>query len=226
LQRIPKKFEWLCKTTKQLYEFGPYRLDVDERLLMRTWDGAAAAKVSTPCRAGPKQRAGGGKDELMQSLCRTPLSKRSKPDAEHLATAPALSGGRRAQYIETIPKRGYRFVAMCSQLWRRCGSLYGESRRLSGSMARRFAGRLWRFLDRRPRRQRPAPVDAVDPVSRRYRRFSQGRNPAGETELERLLAIAPAVFQSGIVVSPRRRESPPGGSAAQSGRLSTITLSN
>jgi eukaryotic-like serine/threonine-protein kinase len=104
----------MLKQTKQLYEFGPFRLDVDERLLMR--DGRM-----TPL--PPKvfdtllvlvENSGRvvSKDELMQSLWPDTFVEESNLTQNISQLRRALSDGAAdAQYIETIPKRGYRFVA-------------------------------------------------------------------------------------------------------------------
>jgi Tol biopolymer transport system component/DNA-binding winged helix-turn-helix (wHTH) protein len=102
------------KQTRQLYEFGPFRLDVDERLLMR--DGRM-----TPL--PPKvfdtllvlvENSGRvvSKDELMQSLWPDTFVEESNLTQNISQLRRALGDGAAdAQYIETIPKRGYRFVA-------------------------------------------------------------------------------------------------------------------
>src|SRR5262245_56139220 len=102
------------KQTNQLYEFGPFRLDADERLLMR--DGRI-----TPL--PPKvfdtllvlvENSGRvvSKDELMQSLWPNTFVEESNLTQNISQLRRALGdGAAEAQYIETIPKRGYRFVA-------------------------------------------------------------------------------------------------------------------
>src|SRR5262245_7858665 len=102
------------KQTKQLYDFGPFRLDAEERLLMR--DGRI-----TPL--PPKvfdtllvlvENSGRvvSKDELMQSLWPNTFVEESNLTQNISQLRRALGdGAAEAQYIETIPKRGYRFVA-------------------------------------------------------------------------------------------------------------------
>ncbi|HEV2669061.1 MAG TPA: transcriptional regulator, partial [Blastocatellia bacterium] len=104
----------MLKRTRQLYEFGPFRLDADERLLMR--DGRM-----TPL--PPKvfdtllvlvENSGRvvSKDELMQSLWPDTFVEESNLTQNISQLRRALGDGAGdAQYIETIPKRGYRFVA-------------------------------------------------------------------------------------------------------------------
>src|SRR5262245_49059200 len=102
------------KQTKQLYEFGPFHLDADERLLMR--DGRM-----TPL--PPKvfdtllvlvENSGRvvTKDELMQSLWPDTFVEESNLTQNISQLRRALGDGTNgSQYIETIPKRGYRFIA-------------------------------------------------------------------------------------------------------------------
>jgi len=102
------------KRTRQLYEFGPFRLDADERLLIR--DGRM-----TPL--PPKvfdtllvlvENSGRvvSKDELMQSLWPDTFVEESNLTQNISQLRRALGDGAAdAQYIETVPKRGYRFIA-------------------------------------------------------------------------------------------------------------------
>src|SRR5262245_63782847 len=104
----------MLKRTRQLFEFGPFRLDADERLLMR--DGRM-----TPL--PPKvfdtllvlvENSGRvvSKDELMQSLWPDTFVEESNLTQNISQLRRALGDGAGGpQYIETIPKRGYRFVA-------------------------------------------------------------------------------------------------------------------
>ena len=99
--------------TKGFYEFGPFRIDPVERLVMR--DGAL---VPLPPKAF---------DTLLflvrnsgRILSKEELMKATWPDTfvEEASLAQNISVLRRAlgeaggerQYIETIPRRGYRFL--------------------------------------------------------------------------------------------------------------------
>src|SRR5712691_5554 len=104
----------MIKQRKSSYEFGPFRLDSAERRLMRNGEPVALAPkvldtllalVESPGRLLPK-------DELISGLW---------PDTfvEEVTLARNISDLRKAlgeaskeqRYIETVPKRGYRFVA-------------------------------------------------------------------------------------------------------------------
>jgi Tol biopolymer transport system component/DNA-binding winged helix-turn-helix (wHTH) protein len=102
------------KQTKQLYEFGPFRLDVDERLLMRDERTAPLPPKVFDTLLLLVENSGRlvGKDELMQSLWPDTFVEESNLTQNISQVRRALGDGTAgAKYIETIPKRGYRFVA-------------------------------------------------------------------------------------------------------------------
>ena len=104
----------MAKTEKHLYEFGSFRIDTVERLLLRNGQTIPltpkAADTLLALLANPGRVL--DKDELIKIVW---------PDTfvEEGALARNISALRKAlgdetegsQYIETIPKRGYRFVA-------------------------------------------------------------------------------------------------------------------
>src|SRR5215472_16311143 len=104
---------------KRLYEFGPFRVDSEERLLLR--DGVA---VPLPPRVF---------DTLLllvrnsgRALDKDALMKELWPDtfveevnlAQHISLLRKALGERpnEPQFIETIPRRGYRFLAKVSEV--------------------------------------------------------------------------------------------------------------
>jgi eukaryotic-like serine/threonine-protein kinase len=102
------------KQTKQFYEFGPFRLDVDERLLMREGRMAPLPPKVFDTLLVLVENSGRvvSKDELMQSLWPDTFVEESNLTQNISQLRRALSEGTAgARYIETIPKRGYRFVA-------------------------------------------------------------------------------------------------------------------
>jgi Tol biopolymer transport system component/DNA-binding winged helix-turn-helix (wHTH) protein len=102
------------KQTQQVYEFGPFRLDVDERLLMRDGRMAPLPPKVFDTLLVLVQNSGRvvSKDELMQSLWPDTFVEESNLTQNISQLRRALSDGTAgAKYIETIPKRGYRFVA-------------------------------------------------------------------------------------------------------------------
>ena len=99
---------------KQLYEFGPFRLDAYERLLMREGRTVPLSPKVFDTLLALVENSGRiiGKDELMQLLWPDTFVEESNLTQNISQLRRALSEGNGdAQYIETIPKRGYRFAA-------------------------------------------------------------------------------------------------------------------
>jgi len=103
------------KSTKYMYEFGPFSLDSAEQLLLR--DGA-------PLPLTPKaietlmvlvQNSGHtvDKDELMQSVWPDTVVEENNLTQSVSALRKAL--GPEHPFIETVPRQGYRFVAMVKE---------------------------------------------------------------------------------------------------------------
>ena len=110
----------MSRQTKHLYEFGPFRLDPTECLLVH--DGQAVPltpKVLETLIVLVENRG--------HMLEKEELMKRLWPDSfvEDANLTVNISQLRKAlaqnadedQYIETIPKRGYRFVADVRDIW-------------------------------------------------------------------------------------------------------------
>ncbi len=100
--------------TKRLYEFGPFSLDAQERLLLRDKEIVPLTPKAFDMLLALVENSGRllGKQELMQRLW---------PDSfvEEGSLAQNVSLLRRAlgdnlegaKFIETVPRRGYRFIA-------------------------------------------------------------------------------------------------------------------
>ncbi|MGH9844852.1 MAG: winged helix-turn-helix domain-containing protein, partial [Blastocatellia bacterium] len=104
---------------KQLYKFGPFHLDLDERLLIR--DGRVvplSPKVFETLLALVKNSGRIlSKDELMQTLWPDTFVEESNLTQNISQIRRALGADNsEGQYIETIPKRGYRFVAQVQRV--------------------------------------------------------------------------------------------------------------
>src|SRR5262245_7986520 len=102
------------KQTKQLYEFGPFHLDADERLLMREGRLTPLPPKVFDTLLVLVENSGRvvTKDELMQSLWPDTFVEESNLTQNISQLRRALGDGTNgSQYIETIPKRGYRFIA-------------------------------------------------------------------------------------------------------------------
>src|SRR5260370_21897755 len=102
------------KTIRQLYEFGPFVLDPGERLVRH-----GAARMELPPRAFDTlvvlvENNGRllEKDELMRRVWGdTVVEENNLSQAVYLLRKALRDGEDGARYIETVSKRGYRFVA-------------------------------------------------------------------------------------------------------------------
>jgi len=100
----------MSKENRHFYEFGPFRIDTANRQLMR--DGQVvplkAKAVDTLLFLIDNRGDVVEKDELMRSLWPDSFVEESNLTQNIYTLRKALSDG---DYIETIPRRGYRFVA-------------------------------------------------------------------------------------------------------------------
>src|SRR5262245_2359145 len=116
----------------QIYEFGSYRLDAAERLLLR--DGAVIPLqpkifdllLALVERHGHLQ----GKDELMKLVWPDTVVEEANL-ANNISILRKTLGENGQQFIETAPKRGYRFVAMVKEVEVRDGQPDNEELRAS-----------------------------------------------------------------------------------------------
>jgi len=103
---------------RHFYDFGPFRLDVTEHLLLR----AGKAVALTPKAFDTLLllvRNGGrivDKDELLKSVWPGTFVEEATLAQNIFTLRKALGGNEGEQYIETIPKRGYRFVARVTEV--------------------------------------------------------------------------------------------------------------
>jgi DNA-binding winged helix-turn-helix (wHTH) protein/TolB-like protein/Tfp pilus assembly protein PilF len=96
------------------YEFGPFRLDVSERLLSRNGEPVpVTAKVFELLVLLIRNRGHAlTKDELMSKLWPDTIVEENNLTVNMSALRKALSDdSSHPQYIETVPRRGYRFVS-------------------------------------------------------------------------------------------------------------------
>jgi DNA-binding winged helix-turn-helix (wHTH) protein/TolB-like protein len=110
----------MAKPASARYEFGPFRLDPAERLLTR--DGQTVSLTpkafDTLLYFVENQQRLLTKDELIAQIWPDSFVEESNLAQNVSAVRRALgekaSGG---QYIETVPKRGYRFIAEAKKVW-------------------------------------------------------------------------------------------------------------
>src|SRR5262252_10143780 len=97
---------------KPIYEFGPYRLDTAERLLSREGEVVPLQPKTFDVLLALVERHGSllEKDELMKAVWPdTVVEEVNLANNISILRKTIRENGR--QFIETVPKRGYRFVA-------------------------------------------------------------------------------------------------------------------
>ena len=104
----------MSKQESNLYEFGPYRLLPQERLLLRDGEPVALTPKAFETLVALVRRAGqlADKDELLREVWPDSFVEESNLAQNVFALRRALGEGENGRpYIETVPKRGYRFLA-------------------------------------------------------------------------------------------------------------------
>src|SRR5712692_6948790 len=100
--------------SQQFYEFGPFRIDVDERFLLRDGEVVPLTRKAFELLLVMVERSGHvfEKNELMQQVWPDTIGEEANLSRYVHDLREVLgdsSGG--PKYIETVPRRGYRFVA-------------------------------------------------------------------------------------------------------------------
>src|SRR5437868_2255761 len=100
----------MSKQAKHFYEFGPYRLDTANRLLMHDGEVVPLKQKAVETLLVLVEGRGEvlGKEELMQRLWPDSFVEESNLTQNIYMLRKALGVG---DYIETVPRRGYRFAA-------------------------------------------------------------------------------------------------------------------
>ena len=101
------------------FEFGPFRLDLSERLLLRNGNAVPLAPKVFETLAILVENSGHTleKDELMKRLWPDSFVEESSLSQNIFQLRRALDEGNSGrQYIETIPKRGYRFAVAAREI--------------------------------------------------------------------------------------------------------------
>ncbi len=99
---------------KRLYEFGPFRLDAGERLLLRDGEVVPLTPKAFDLLLALLEQPGHllEKDALMKAVWPDSFVEENNLTDNISRLRKALGEGENGQkFIETIPKRGYRFVA-------------------------------------------------------------------------------------------------------------------
>jgi DNA-binding winged helix-turn-helix (wHTH) protein/TolB-like protein len=104
----------MAKNLKHLYEFGPFRLDAGERLLLREGEAVPLTPKAFDLLLVLVAHCGHlmEKEELMKAVWPDSIVEENNLADNIFKLRKALGEGRHGQrFIETVPKRGYRFVA-------------------------------------------------------------------------------------------------------------------
>src|SRR5499426_4626178 len=107
------------RQTNPIYEFGPYRLDAAERLLSRDGEVVPLQPKVFELLLALAERPGRllEKDELMKAVWPDTVVEEVNL-ANNISILRKTMGANGQQYIETAPKRGYRFVAEVREVGR------------------------------------------------------------------------------------------------------------
>lgn len=109
----------MSKQIKHFYEFGAFRLDLEERLLTHHGQLVSLAPKVFDTLLLLIERKGRvvGKDEMMNLIWPDRFVEESNLTQNIFTLRKALDeGSDKVQYIETVPRRGYRFVAAVKEL--------------------------------------------------------------------------------------------------------------
>jgi len=104
---------------RHLYEFGPFRLDTAEQLLLRDGKPVPLTPKAFEMLVALVERSGHlvEKEELMKVVWADAFVEESNLTNNVSALRKLLGEGKGGQnYIETVPKRGYRFTAAVKEL--------------------------------------------------------------------------------------------------------------
>lgn len=105
--------------TKHLYQFGPFRLDIGERLLLRDSDSVPLTPKAFDLLHALVKHHGRllEKDDLLKRVWPDTFVEEANLSYNISLIRKALGDGENGhKFIETVPKRGYRFVAGVQEL--------------------------------------------------------------------------------------------------------------
>jgi len=113
----------MSKQLKHYYEFGPFRLDLEEHVLLQDGEPLALPPKVFETLMLLVERGGRvvGKEEMMNTLWPDRYVEESNLTQNIFMLRKALGEGQKAQYIETVPRRGYRFVAPVKEVQEEAG---------------------------------------------------------------------------------------------------------
>ena len=109
----------MSQPVRHLYEFGPFRLDATERLLLRDEQHIPLTPKAFETLLVLVEHGGHviDKDELMKKVWPNTFVEEVNLAKNVSSLRKILDSEQSEHYIETIPKRGYRFVAGVREVW-------------------------------------------------------------------------------------------------------------
>jgi DNA-binding winged helix-turn-helix (wHTH) protein/TolB-like protein/Flp pilus assembly protein TadD len=110
----------MSKQIKQFYEFGPFRIDPLQRVLFREGKPVLLPPKIFETLLALVERSGQivEKDKLLEEVWPETVVEENNLTQYISALRKTLGDGRHQQrYIETIPRRGYRFAADVQEVW-------------------------------------------------------------------------------------------------------------
>src|SRR5262249_53374199 len=109
----------MSKQARHLYEFGPFRLDATERLLLRNGQAVSITPKAFDLLLVLVENSGHllEKEELMRRLWSDSLVEEANLSYNVFALRKALRDSNGDdRYIDTVPRRGYRFVGQVREV--------------------------------------------------------------------------------------------------------------
>jgi DNA-binding winged helix-turn-helix (wHTH) protein/TolB-like protein/lipopolysaccharide biosynthesis regulator YciM len=103
----------MLNLSSHYYEFGPFRLDLRERLLLREGQPLTLTPKTFNVLAVLVRRSGSlvEKDELLSEVWPNTIVEESSLSQKIYQLRKILDDGSGQEYIQTVPRHGYRFVA-------------------------------------------------------------------------------------------------------------------
>src|SRR6478672_6406108 len=108
----------MSSTLPRFYDFGAFRLDLTERLLLRAGKTVALTPKAFETLLVLVRNSGRivEKDELLKSVWLETFVEEATLAQNIFTVRQSLGGSEGEQYIQTVPKRGYRFVANVTEV--------------------------------------------------------------------------------------------------------------
>src|SRR5688500_17744876 len=117
------------KQAKRFYVFGIFRIDIDERVLLGEKGPVSLTPKAFDLLLFLVENSGHvmDKEELMKEVWPDSFVEENNL-AQNISTLRKVLGAGETGFIQTVPKRGYRFVADVSEAWDETGNLMVRER--------------------------------------------------------------------------------------------------